>query len=169
MKLNSKHIIGLLILLCIQWSTLSAQCVFDRGIQGEECHTAEYICGSSLDGYVGKLRQANVTQVFWDNSAINPKSGVCAGGGQFDNTSWFSFTACSSTVHLRIHVYNCVQPQNNLPTTGIQTGLYTKCKKTNSVACQNIEGATSGIINLSYNNSTLRFYIFNILFCVSLT
>lgn len=137
------------IILWTHIGSLNAQCIFDRGIQGEECETAEYICGSSLDGYVGKLRVKNVTQVFWD--PINPLTGICGLQGRFDNTSWFSFTACSSTVHLRIHVYNCVQPQNNLSDTGIQTGLYTKCKKSNSVACQDIQGATSGIINLSYN------------------
>ncbi|HRO73445.1 MAG TPA: hypothetical protein PK611_07225, partial [Saprospiraceae bacterium] len=105
-----------------------------------------------MDGYIGRLRTKNITEVFWNNPASNPKAGVCGNAGQFDNTSWFSFTACSKTVHLRIHYYNCVHPLNNLSETGIQTGLFSECRKSSSVACQDEVGSTSGTIDLSYNN-----------------
>lgn len=130
----------------------NAQCDFNEAPLGEICSTAEYICGSKLDGYVGRLRTKNVTEVFWNNSSSSPKSGVCGNSGQFDNTSWFSFTACSKTVHLRIHFYNCVHPLNNIAETGIQTGLYSECRKSSSVACEDVVNATSGTINLKYNN-----------------
>lgn len=145
----------ILISVFISGSMLSnAQCVFTEAPLGEICETAEYICGSALDGYVGKLRNENITQVFWNNLPSNPKSGVCGNAGQFDNTSWFSFTACSSTVHLRIHFYNCEHPMGNLDDTGIQTGLYSECRKTSSVACGDVAGVTSGTVDLSYDGFT---------------
>ena len=55
-------------------------------------------------------------------------------------------------MHIRIFVTNCAHPTANITDTGIQTGLYRECKKTSSVACEDIIGATSGIINLSYDN-----------------
>ncbi len=129
-----------------------AQCNFTDAPLGEICTTAEYICGSKLNGYVGKLRVINETESFWNNSSSNPKAGVCNNAGQFDNTSWFSFTACSSNVHLRIHFYNCVHPLNNLSDTGIQTGLFSECRKSSSVACQDYVGSTSGVIDLQYSS-----------------
>lgn len=129
-----------------------AQCTFTDAPLGEICSTAEYICGSKLHGYTGRLRTKNITEVFWNNSANNPKAGVCNNAGQFDNTSWFSFTACSKNVHLRIHFYNSFQPQNNLSQTGIQTGLFSECRKSSSVACADSVGATTGIVDLKYNN-----------------
>lgn len=143
-------IISLLSVIIYQKSY--AQCEFNNAPLGEICTTAEYICGSKLDGYIGRLRTKNITEVFWNNPASNPKAGVCGNAGQFDNTSWFSFTACSKTVHLRIHYYNCVHPLNNLSETGIQTGLFSECRKSSSVACQDEVGSTSGTIDLSYNN-----------------
>ena len=130
----------------------NAQCNFTDGPLGEICTTAEYICGSKLDGYVGRLRTKNVTEVFWNNALNNPKAGVCGNAGQFDNTSWFSFTACSKIVHLRIHFYNSVHPFNNIGETGIQTGLYSECRRSSSVACEDAKGKTFGTINLQYNN-----------------
>lgn len=130
----------------------NAQCEFTDAPLGEICTTAEYICGSKLDGYIGKLRTKNITEVFWNNSTNNPKAGVCNNAGQFDNTSWFSFTACSKSVHLRIHFYNCEHPLNNLTETGIQTGLFSECRKSSSVACEDFVGSTSGVVNLQYNN-----------------
>lgn len=141
-----------LVLLIVSIASTSAysQCDFSNGPEGEICDNAVYICGSALNGYTGKLRVKNSTNVIWPGNP-NPNQGVCQLAGQFDNTSWFSFTACSKVVHLRITFSNCVQPANNLAATGIQTGLYTGCNKNSSVACQDSFGNKFGSIDLMYN------------------
>ncbi len=155
--LKTRTLLNIKILIVAFLSTVivsqsTAQCNFTDAPLGEICETAEYICGSKLNGYVGRLRVKNITEVFWNNSPNNPKAGVCNSAGQFDNTSWFSFTACSKEVHLRIHFNNCSQPQGNIGDTGIQTGLYSECRKTSSVACLDAVGAASGVVDLQYNN-----------------
>ncbi|MFZ1526994.1 MAG: hypothetical protein WAT22_19370, partial [Saprospiraceae bacterium] len=144
--------ISIVLLTTVNTASLFSQCNFQDGPLGETCSSAEYICGNKLNGYIGKLRKENITKTFWNNPISLPNTGVCNSQGQFDNTSWFSFTACSKEVHIRIFVTNCAHPTANITDTGIQTGLYRECKKTSSVACEDIIGATSGIINLSYDN-----------------
>ncbi len=144
--------ISIVLLTTVSTTSVLSQCNFQDGPLGETCSSAEYICGNKLNGYIGKLRKENITKTFWNNPISLPNTGVCNSQGQFDNTSWFSFTACSKEVHIRIFVTNCAHPTANITDTGIQTGLYRECKKTSSVACEDIIGATSGIINLSYDN-----------------
>jgi len=133
-----------------------SQCKFEQGPIGEICSKAYYICGSELDGYKGKLRIENSTKVIWPDNAPPPafsqNQGVCNREGTFDNTTWFSFTACSEKVHLRITFNSCAHPTGNLSQTGIQTGLYSECKKSSSEACAEFQGGLSGVLDLSYNN-----------------
>lgn len=145
-----KYYFTFLVLLYL--STISVvsygQCHFPNVSEGEICNTARYICGSELDGFTGSLRDTNYSEAIWPGS----NSGVCQNGGTFDNTSWFSFTACASTVHIRITFNNCVHPFNDLPNTGMQSGLFTSCNRNASVACDDEFNTTSGVLDLQYNN-----------------
>lgn len=159
-------LIFVFLLIFIGNASVLAQCNFSKGPLGEICNNATYICGSELNGYVGKFRIENSTTIIWPNEN-DPTSGVCGNNGSFDNTSWFSFTACSSLVHLRIYFTNCVtKPGNDRNPFGVQAGLYDKCNKKSSVACQNLVNMcpdqiipcktlinnASNFIDLSYNN-----------------
>ncbi|MFZ1750472.1 MAG: gliding motility-associated C-terminal domain-containing protein [Saprospiraceae bacterium] len=129
---------------------LLSQCNFSEGPIGERCNTALYICGDQLDGFKGKLRVINSTDTIWLGNNL-PKDGVCNGQGQFNNTTWFSFTACSPTVHIKIRYFRCVHPLGNIAETGIQSGLYSGCRKSSSVACDEQFGNPSGVLDLKYD------------------
>lgn len=141
-------ILTISLILSLVSDVMHGQCFFPNNTEGEICSTARYICGSELNGYTSSLRDTNYTQFIWPGS----NSGVCLNGGQFDNTSWFVFTACSRNVHIRITFNNCVSPMNSLLNTGIQSGLYTACNKNSSVACDEVSNAASGVLDLQYNN-----------------
>lgn len=135
LKLNSKHIIGLLILLWIQLGTLSAQCNFEFGPPGEICTSAQYICGSELDGYVGKLPEKYSVPQLWTG-------GICDGNGSAQNIIWFSFVPCSTSVTLELTVHSCylydTLNQVNAgthPSAGVQVGLYSGCDKSKWLDC----------------------------------
>lgn len=147
---SRKFLLSVKVLLLVSLFSVvgSAQCNFSKGQEGEICSTARYICGSELDGYTSTLREVNLTENIWPGS----NSGVCRNAGTFDNTSWFSFTACATTVHLRITFSNCVHPTNYLPETGMQSGLFTECNRNSSVACDQLDNSTSGVLELQYNN-----------------
>jgi len=126
------------------------QCNFTNGPIGEICKNAYYICGNQLDGYIGNLIVENSTDTIWPGETY-PNQGVCNSGGTFNNSTWFSFTACASTVHIKIKYRSCVHPTGNMMETGIQSGLYTQCKKTSSVACDEEAGNTSGELDLKFD------------------
>ncbi len=140
-------IVGIFLLSSVMVNSVKGQCKFDEGPIGEICSKAYFICGSELDGYKGTLRDSNSTKNIWGKDNFS----VCGGSGQFDNTSWFTFIACSKKVHLRIRFQNCKHPFGNAMETGIQTGLYTSCMKDKSVACKDLIGSPQGIIDLEYD------------------
>lgn len=147
---SRKYLLLLVVLLFVSLQTITyGQCNFTKGQEGELCSTAKYICGSELDGYTGTLRDTNNSEYIWPGS----NNGICPNGaGHFDNTSWFSFTACSRTVHLRIIFNNCVHPTNNLNESGMQAGLFAACQPNSIVICDEIDKTTSGVLDLQYNN-----------------
>jgi gliding motility-associated-like protein len=107
------------------FNNISAQCNFSQGPIGELCTSANFICGSDLNGFIGRLPDTL--------SADQPWQGLCGSEGNADNILWFSFTACSSTVTLRIIPTNCSVTSTGY--TGIQAGFFRDCDKEESVAC----------------------------------
>ena len=106
-------------------NNISAQCNFSEGPVGELCTSANFICGSDLDGFIGRLPDSL--------SAEQPWKGLCNSEGNADNILWFSFTACSSKVTLRIIPTNCTVGPTGY--TGIQAGFFRSCGIGESVAC----------------------------------
>ena len=112
-------------LVSSRFNTISAQCNFSDGPAGELCTTANFICGSDLDGFTGRLPDSLSAPQLW--------SGLCNLAGNADNIVWFNFTACSSTVSLRITPSNCTM--TSFGYVGIQAGLFRSCGRNESVDC----------------------------------
>ena len=129
-------LISLTIFVSDKFNSISAQCNFSEGPAGELCTTANYICGSDLNGYTGRLPDSLSAPQLW--------SGLCQLAGNADNIIWFSFTACSSTITLRIVPSNCTLTQTGY--TGIQAGLFRSCGRNESVACSD-HPLGDGIVN----------------------
>ena len=117
--------ISLTLFVSDKFNSISAQCNFSEGPVGELCSSANFICGSDLDGFIGRLPDSL--------SVEQPWKALCNAEGNADNILWFSFTACSSTVTLRITPSNCTLTSTGY--TGIQAGLFSGCTETGSVAC----------------------------------
>ncbi len=81
--------ISLTLFVSDKFNSISAQCNFSEGPVGELCSSANFICGSDLDGFIGRLPDSL--------SVEQPWKALCNAEGNADNILWFSFTACSST------------------------------------------------------------------------
>jgi gliding motility-associated-like protein len=145
--LRTKLVLFLGLLASILFTTKAdAQCNFTNGPEGELCSSAIYICGSELDGYMGKLPDKLSVSQQW--------LGLCNGNGTADNIIWFSFTVCSKKVCLEIIPSNCSTVNGTY--SGIQAGLFTECSRSGSVACTDPStnnGMTSPV-TLCYDNFT---------------
>lgn len=144
------RIVLILVLLTLavggKFNTILAQCNFSEGPAGELCTTANFICGSDLDGFVGRLPVSL--------SVEQPWVGLCGLEGNADNILWFNFTACSNTVTVRIIPSNCSLTSTGY--TGIQAGLFKSCDKDESVDCSE-HPASNGLVlpfNLTYDGFT---------------
>jgi gliding motility-associated-like protein len=124
---------------------------FGFGQYSELCKNAIPICSNQLNGFQGRLKDTNQLKVIWPEY-IFPNSGVCDLQGNFDNTTWYSFTVCDSILRLRITYSNCQHPEGNLADTGIQSGLYRNCRYTSSLDCASLNGSKEGNFTLEYDD-----------------
>jgi gliding motility-associated-like protein len=115
-----------------------SQCSFSLYPPGEVCTSANYICGSELNGFTGRLPDSLSVSQLWNG---------CNGNGVADNIVWFSFTPTQSRVTLCITPSNCTTSSGGF--SGVQAGIYSQCRASAALDCTDKVG--------DFNGKTSRF------------
>lgn len=118
-------------------NSIIGQCSFSQYPPGEVCTSANYICGSQLNGFTGRLPETLSVPQLWNG---------CNGNGVADNIVWFSFTPTQSKVTICITPSNCT---SNGSFSGVQSGIYSACKASAALDCTDKVG--------DFNGKTSRF------------
>ena len=103
---------------------LTGQCDFSDPLKGLTIQTAQFLCGSELDGFTGVMPGS-------DSPGIQPDP-LCSQGGAVDNIIWFSFIPTSFSINISISYNNCTTSPSG---EGIQGGIYGDFDFTDEIAC----------------------------------
>lgn len=105
--------------------SLSAQCGNPMP-DGKTCASAILLCGDQMNGLKDKLPQkSSDPSIKW---ACNG-----SGTGTFENSIWYAFVPCSSTVEIEVCPSNCTTGVNG--DAGMQASIMSACAENSALVC----------------------------------
>ena len=92
----------------------------------EECENAPKFCDLyELNEWCSRMPE---------DASGNGPTPLCPTDGWPHNISWWAFVANATTIHMILHVSNCVLNGNG--TLGVQYGIYTDCTYSTAIICE---------------------------------